>query len=213
MEYTAFAEVYDEFMSNIPYKKWADLIAKRLVKEQKGKNILELGCGTGNFTFLMEEKGYQITGVDCSKEMVNVAISKARKYRYKSKFGLQDIRGLELDKKYDCVISVCDVMNYMQNLCDLDAVFGSVANVLEDEGLFLFDMKTEAFYEELGENVFTDETEKGDYIWKNFYDKKFRDNYYELSIYINEKDNIYIRCRHCRSLLFCLMLRMAGCGS
>lgn len=193
MEYTAFAEVYDEFMSNIPYNEWADLIAGRLVKEQKGERILELGCGTGTFTFLMEEKGYQITGIDCSKDMVDVARAKARKNRNKSRFLLQDMRMLELNEKFDCVISICDSMNYMQDLCDLDAVFSSVAKVLDDEGLFLFDMKTEAFFEELGENVFTDETEKGDYIWKNFYDKENRDNFYELSIYVHKKNNLYTK--------------------
>ena len=193
MEYTAFAEVYDEFMSNIPYNEWADLIAARLQKEQTGTKILELGCGTGTFTFLMEDKGYDITGIDCSKDMIKIAGSKAKKNKNKSKFLLQDMRMLEMNEKYDCVVSVCDSMNYMQDTFELNLVFESVANVLEDEGFFLFDMKTEAFFEELGENVFTDETSKGDYIWKNFYDKENRDNYYELSIYVLKKNNLYTK--------------------
>lgn len=193
MEYTAFAEVYDEFMSNIPYNEWADLIAARLSGENKPDRILELGCGTGTFTFLMEERGYQITGIDCSKDMVNIARAKGKKNRYKSRFLLQDMRMLDLDEKFDCVISICDSMNYMQDIFDLNAVFESVAKVLENGGLFLFDMKTEAFYEELGENVFTDETEKGDYIWKNYYDKENKDNYYELSIYVRKKNNLYTK--------------------
>lgn len=195
MEYTAFAEVYDEFMSNIPYNKWAELIAARLSKMQKekGKKILELGCGTGTFTFLIEDQGYDVTGIDCSEDMVKIARSKAKKNRKKSKFMLQDMRMLEINEKFDCVISVCDSMNYMQDMFDLNSVFESVSNVLAEDGIFLFDMKTEAFYEELGENVFTDETPKGDYIWKNFYDKENRDNYYELSIYVHKKNNVYTK--------------------
>ena len=193
MEYTAFAEVYDEFMSNIPYDEWAKLIDTRLRKESTGTKILELGCGTGTFTFLMEEKGYNITGIDCSKEMVDIAVTKAKKTKKKSRFLLQDMRAIELNESFDCVISICDSMNYMNDTFDLNCVFECVRKVLNDGGIFLFDMKTESFYEELGENVYTDETEKGDYIWKNFYDKENRDNYYELSIYVRKRNNLYTK--------------------
>lgn len=192
-EYTAFAKVYDVFMTNIPYDKWSELIDAYLQKNSVGNRLLELGCGTGNFTFLMAEKGYNIMGIDCSKEMIDAAVKKNKKMTAKSIFEVQDMRVLEIEDKFDCVLSVCDSMNYMLDEFDLSSVFQGTAGVLPSNGLFIFDMKTEVFYESLGESTFSDETENGDYVWNNFYDKKNRNNQYELNLYIRKKNNLYIK--------------------
>lgn len=192
-QYTSFAGVYDEFMSNIPYEEWADRIDVYLRKLNTGRKVLELGCGTGSFTLLMKQKGYDIMGIDCSDDMLKVACKKTAARKLKCEFDLQDMRALELDKQYDCVVSVCDSMNYMTDEFDLESAFMGVYNVLKPEGVFVFDMKTESFYKTLGENIFADETPVGDYVWKNYYDEENRDNHYELDIYIRRRKNKYIK--------------------
>ena len=44
--YTGFAEVYDQFMDNVPYGEWAEYLAG-LLKEYGCENCLlvDLGCG------------------------------------------------------------------------------------------------------------------------------------------------------------------------
>ena len=75
--YTDFAYVYDVFMDNTPYDKWGGLLVSRLEKEGITDGILlDLGCGTGNMTELLSEKGYDMIGVDYSGEMLNVAMEK-----------------------------------------------------------------------------------------------------------------------------------------
>ena len=54
-QYSAFARVYDLFMNNIPYEEWADLVGEKLSPYHVKNSILELGCGTGTFSFLLEE--------------------------------------------------------------------------------------------------------------------------------------------------------------
>ncbi len=49
-----------------------DLIQKYSPDAQ---NILDLGCGTGRHDALLAEKGYAITGVDMSEEMLLIAHS------------------------------------------------------------------------------------------------------------------------------------------
>lgn len=187
--YTAFAGVYDSFMSHIPYEKWADNIHRYLKNNNIGTKILELGCGTGRFTLLMEEKGYKMTGIDNSIEM----IKSARKKKSKSDFILQDMRAIELEESFDGVISVCDSMNYLSEEFDLESVFMGVSGVIKPGGIFIFDLKTEKFYKELGENVYTDDNEFGSYIWKNSYDEDTRDNYYELTFFIHKKKDLYVK--------------------
>ena len=70
--YNSFAYVYDEFMENVPYERWAKMLADIL----RGDGIedgllLDLGCGTGTLTRLMADLGYDMTGVDLSADMLS----------------------------------------------------------------------------------------------------------------------------------------------
>lgn len=77
--YTDFAYVYDVFMDNTPYDKWGGLLVSRLEKEGITDGILlDLGCGTGNMTEFLSEKGYDMIGVDYSGEMLIVAMERGR---------------------------------------------------------------------------------------------------------------------------------------
>ena len=78
--YTGFAQVYDKFMDNIEYDKWCEYLVSIL--KEYGVNdgiVLDLGCGTGNITELLADKGYDMIGVDYSQEMLNMAIEKRKK--------------------------------------------------------------------------------------------------------------------------------------
>ena len=191
--YTTFASVYDSFMSHIPYEEWAQLIDEYFKENKISGDVLELGCGTGRFAFLLEEKGYNVMGIDNSPDMIKTALRNAKAKHSRCGFILQDMRVIEQTKKYNAVVSVCDSMNYLLEEFDLESVFCGVANVLLTGGIFIFDMKTESFYKSLGDNVFTDENENGSYIWKNYYDEENRDNSYELTFFIHKKKNLYTK--------------------
>ena len=192
-QYSDFASIYDTFMNNIPYEEWAEFVAKKLKEYNDGSRILELGCGTGTFSFLLERNGFEIVGIDCSPEMIKEANKKARKNKSMCKFELQDMRVIEQNELFDNVISVCDSMNYLSEEFDLQSTFEGVANSLKSGGVFMFDMKTEEFYKNLGENVFVDENDESCYIWKNFYDGETRDNSYELTFFIKKKKDLYTK--------------------
>ena len=80
MIYDLLAPVYDEINKDIDYSRWADFIEK-IINENSGfqeKNlILDLGCGTGKMTLELARRGYDMTGVDYSTEMLDVARSEA----------------------------------------------------------------------------------------------------------------------------------------
>ena len=71
--YSDFARVYDIFMDNVEYEKWAEYLIESL-KEYGIEDgiVLELGCGTGVMTELLAESGYDMIGVDNSEFCRNV---------------------------------------------------------------------------------------------------------------------------------------------
>ena len=77
--YTAFAQVYDLFMDNVPYEQWCAYITGILREHDITEGpILDLGCGTGELTRLLAAEGYDLTGVDSSPEMLQEALAGQR---------------------------------------------------------------------------------------------------------------------------------------
>lgn len=81
-------------------------------------------------------------------------------------------------------------MNYLLNNDDMCNTFLSVGKHLEKGGYFIFDLKTETFYEKLGENIYSDERNFGRYYWENEFDKETGDNFYYLSFLLKAWENI-----------------------
>ncbi len=81
-----------------------------ILKKFLGKKILDLGCGAGLFTFWLEEKGYEVTGIDKSKLMIKHANLLKEKLGFKSKFILGDAENVRLDEKFDTLVSFGNVL-------------------------------------------------------------------------------------------------------
>ena len=86
--FTSFADLYDIFMDNIPYEEWAAVL-DALIRENyvpdagcgtfrpEELQVVDLGCGTGVMTRLLASRGYQMTGVDLSEDMLRIAWEKS----------------------------------------------------------------------------------------------------------------------------------------
>ena len=78
--YEAFAEVYDELMNDIDYEGWADYYVRLLsIYGIRSGKICECACGTGGLTIPLAARGFSMTGVDLSQEMLWQAAQKSRK--------------------------------------------------------------------------------------------------------------------------------------
>ena len=190
--YTSFAQVYDLFMDNVPYEAWAHRI-EEILKEYGIENgiLLDLGCGTGKLTRLMEEKGYDMIGVDNSFEMLDIARESSKENIL---YLLQDMREFELYGTVRAVYCACDSINYILEEEDLREVFALVNNYLDPKGIFIFDVNTGYKYEQLlGENTFAETRDEGSFIWDNFYDPEEEINEYDLTLYIKDEDQRFVR--------------------
>ncbi len=191
--YTSFAEVYDRFMDNIPYKEWCEYVTGLLNEyEIRDGLILDLGCGTGSLTELLADRGYDMIGVDNSEDMLQIAMDKREKSGKDILYLMQDMREFELYGTVRAVLSICDCMNYILEYEDLVEVFRLVNNYLDPGGIFIFDLNTIYKYETLmGESTIAEDREECSFIWDNYYDKESKINEYDLSLFIKQEEDLY----------------------
>lgn len=197
--YTGFASVYDTFMDNVPYEEWAEYLHGLLLEWGVSEGpLVDLGCGTGSMTGILAAKGYEMTGVDNSEEMLGIAVEKWAESEYKILFILQDMRELELGETVKAVFSVCDSVNYITESKELAEVFARVNKYLDPGGIFIFDFNTEYKYREvLGDRTIAESREDCSFIWDNYYYEEEKINEYELSLFIKddsiegERENVY----------------------
>ncbi len=104
--------------------------------------VLDLCCGSGHVTKELVARGYQVTGVDNSAELIALA----RREMPGVDFRLQDARDLRLEEKYAAALSTFDSLNHILSLDELARVFAGVHRALEPGGLFVFDMNLEQAY-------------------------------------------------------------------
>ncbi len=194
--YKSFAQVYDLFMDNVPYRTWSEYLIKtlRTYGIQDGI-VLDLGCGTGTITTFLAEAGYDMIGIDSSAEMLEIARERAdesEEHRFDILYLLQDMREFELYGTVRAVVCACDALNYILKEDELLTVFKLVHNYLDPEGIFIFDLNTIYKYRELlGEATIAENRDEGSFIWENDYDEEERLNAYELTFFIREENGLY----------------------
>ncbi len=190
--YTGFARVYDLFMDNVPYEEWCEYLTA-LLREYGIEDglVLDLGCGTGKLTRLMEQKGYDMIGVDNSFEMLDIARESSDASIL---YLLQDMCEFELYGTVRAVYSACDSINYILEEEKLRKVFSLVNNYLDPGGIFIFDINSSYKYHELlAENTFAENREEGSFIWENYFDEEEGINEYDLTLYKKEKEDYFTR--------------------
>jgi SAM-dependent methyltransferase len=150
--FEAYSKYYDLLYRDKNYASEVDYIAALIERERPGsKTLLDLGCGTGRHDFLLADRGYQVTGVDLSEEMLKVANAGVaeRAGRASPRFAQGDVRSVRLGQRFDVVVSLFHVMSYQTSNADLLAAFRTLREHCAPGGLVLFD----AWY---GPTVLTD---------------------------------------------------------
>lgn len=183
--YEFLSKKYDLFMSGVPYVEWAEFTVEMFNKHMRKKTalILDLACGTGNMTELLNAKGYELIGVDVSEEMLAVAKEKLPGVLFIN----QDMTELELYGTVDAGICFCDGINYLLSEEDVLKTLLNVHNYLNPNGVFIFDINTEhKFRDVLAANTYAETFDDSAYIWENNYDEDEKINEYQTNIFIKE---------------------------
>lgn len=112
---------------------------KHLTKELDltfGSKVMDLACGKGRHSLVLNKLGYHVLGVDLSKE----SILKASEDKNENlDFQVADMRNLDYANEFDAVLNLFTSIGYFNDLEDNQKVFNSVFQSLKSKGVFVVD--------------------------------------------------------------------------
>ncbi len=178
----ALSSVYDRLI-DFDYEGYLNAIAPYL----KGRGA-DLGCGSGTMTAMIRALGCEVSGIDSSIEMLNVAAGKS---------GCEDIQWIMGDmslvggfKELDFITCVCDGFNYLTHK-KLAAVIAKIKGALKAGGALIFDISSEKKLKDIAEQTYFFEQDGISCGWCNFCGKDCVDM--QLTFFVDRGDGLYER--------------------
>ncbi len=203
MIYDLIAPIYDAVNGEIDYARWADFILECQARHSdiKAELVLDLGCGTGKMTAELARRGYDMTGVDYSPEMLDLARRRAQEEGLDGILWLcQSFTELDLYGTVDLAISYLDCINHLTTTAELKAALALVHNFLVPDGLFVFDINGRAKFERVySDRAYVFEGEDGICIWQNDYSPKTRICDFYITMLTEDGEGKYERCDEVQS--------------
>lgn len=191
MSYGIFSSVYDILTENVEYERIADRICSLLHENGvDGGLLLDLGCGTGTLSFLLEQKGFDVIGVDASEDMLSVANEKKYDEDSSALFLCQKAEELNLYGTIQCAVSSLDTFNHIDSIEKIEKAISLVSLFMDMNGIFIFDMNTPHKHKiVLGNNTFVYDMDEVYCVWQNSYDENAERTDIDLDFFIKNEDN------------------------
>lgn len=137
--YSELAKYYDVVYWWKDYDREIDFLIEIFQKYGvRVKRILEVACGTGSHTKLLTKRGYQVTGIDLSEEVLEIA---RKKISRGVTFVQGDMRNLNaiIEGEYDAVICLFSAISYNLSLSELKRTVRGFYDHVKDNGVVVFD--------------------------------------------------------------------------
>lgn len=192
--YEALAASYDELTEDVEYEKRADFVEKLFLRAKRPvKSLLDLACGTGTMTVLFARRGYTVTGVDYSPEMLAQAQQKLAAINSPPLLLCQSMPQLKLLEKVDAAICCLDSINYLTRPRDVQRTFNRLHDTIAPGGSLVFDIHAVSKMEKLDGEVLLDEREDVFCLWRTRYRKNVKMLDYEVDLFRLQPDGAWER--------------------
>ncbi len=117
-----------------------DFIIKTL--DLKGsERILDLACGFGRHSIALARKGFDVVGIDITKDYIDYARQIVKDESLKAEFLCSDIRELDYREVFDVVLNLADgAIGYLENDIENIKIFDLISKALKPGGKHLLDI-------------------------------------------------------------------------
>ncbi len=121
----------------VDYKRQANAFTHIVKKYRQSTNnsLLDAACGTGGHDGLLKAKGFQVTGLDLSTDMLNVARNKNPGIEYVQ----GDMKTFRHNARFGTILCFFNSILYNQNKSQLTRALQNFYKHLEPGGILIFD--------------------------------------------------------------------------
>ena len=191
--YNDFAYSYDALMTDVDYTKRTEYIYSLFKKFDRMPTLmLDLACGTGEFSNRFAAFGTSVIGVDISYDMLSIAREKSAEQGNDILYLCQDAAELDLYGTIDGAICCLDSLNHITDYDRLCKAIERVSLFLEKDRLFIFDVNTVYKHKNvLGNNTFVIDMDDVYCVWQNEYCEKDNTVNINLDFFVPESDLYY----------------------
>lgn len=139
-EFDPFASVYNRSWGAEYHAQALPIVERLLLSRLTHRaEVLDVCCGTGQFTARVAELGFRVHGVDASERMLGYARENAPGVEVT----VADVRSFSLDLAFDGAYSVFESLNHVPDGDGLTLAFRCVRRHLRSGAAFLFDLNRE----------------------------------------------------------------------
>ncbi len=187
--YKSLGENYDLMTSDST--RWNDVKLQydKLFDVFHPRHILDAGCGTGGESILLNDMGFNVTGVDISSEFIRLAMSKLGPNRRGIKFEIDDLRQLKSveDGSVDFVNCRGNTLPHLTDETDLRLTLKSFKRTVKKDGLLILQWLNYPLIQKQAQRL-VGVTGAGDHVFVRFYDF-IGDNIVRFNILHMDSDN------------------------
>ena len=170
--YQNLASSYDRLTNDVDYAGWVDFAQAILEKEGlKPRTVADLACGTGSATRILAERGYRVTAVDLSEDMLTEAMDKCAVLENLPTFVHQNLAQLQLPRAVDMAVCFLDSLDYILDPADCESAIRRTYKALNPGGIFIFDVNTPEKLRAMDGQVFLDEDDDVYCVWRGEFDE------------------------------------------
>ena len=161
--YSGLAPWFEYLNDDCGYEKWSQYLIAKLKPFSLSVGV-DIGCGGGYFTRVLQKNGYQTTGLDVSPQMLDFAQKEGVKAGVRCEYVLADITKTKLPRRFDFATAINDLVNYIPKE-RLISAFKNVSGALKKGGVFMFDVSSERkFRQKIADTVSVDDREDVTYL-------------------------------------------------
>ena len=116
----------------------------QLLGDVKGKRILDAGCGEGRFARMLAERGAEVTAIDLSRRMIELAQAEEAKAPLGVEYAVMSMTDLSpfANESFDAVVSYLSILDVE----DFETALREIARVLKSGSRFMFSTVHPCFY-------------------------------------------------------------------
>ena len=185
--YKNLAASYDRLTNDVDYNATVEFYMEILRREGLSpRTVVDLACGTGSVTEILARKGYRVTGVDMSEEMLTEAAMKTMDMEQPPMYSCQKLQNLRLPRGVDMAVCALDSLDYILDPADCKEAIRRTYKALNPGGIFIFDVNTPEKLRAMDDQVFLDEDDDVYCVWRGEFDEKTNICSYGMDLFQRE---------------------------